>query len=145
MLVKIKRIKQAKKSTLSEIYIDDEFFCYGLERVVRKVKIKGETAIPAGTYRLGFNLDGDMNESYKLKFPGLHRGMLEIKAIPNFSHVYFHIGNYFSETAGCPLLGDIYKLYDGEYAVFDSRKAYMRFYELLVDAVARGEVKVAIN
>ncbi|WP_164123596.1 DUF5675 family protein [Sphingobacterium sp. xlx-130] len=145
MQIELKRIRKGKNSALSEIYIDGDFFCYGLEPLVCKVKVKGKTAIQAGVYRIGFNLDGGMNGEYKLKFPGLHRGMLEIKAIPNFSHVYIHIGNYFSETAGCPLLGDYFKLYAGDYTVYDSTKAYKRLYELVVEAVGKGIVVLRIG
>lgn len=139
MILTIKRIKQGNNSTLSEIYIDDKFFGYGLEDSVREVKIKGGTAIPAGSYRLGLNTYGAMNARYKRKFPEMHRGMIEIKGIPNFKYVYIHIGNYFSDTKGCLLVGEYFKLYDGDYAVYDSTKAYVRLYEMIVEAVAKGE------
>lgn len=145
MILTIKRIKQGNNSTLSEIYIDDEFFGYGLEDSVREVKIKGSTAIPAGSYKLELNIYGGMNAKYKRKFPEMHRGMIEIKAIPNFKYVYIHIGNYYSDTDGCLLVGEYFKLYDGDYAVYDSTKAYARLYEMLVEAVAKGEVVLIIN
>ncbi len=139
MKIEVKRIKQGKNSTLSEIYIDGEFLGYGLEDSIREVKIKGSTAIPAGSYKLGLNTYGAMNARYKRRFPEMHRGMIEVKDIPNFKYVYIHIGNYFSDTEGCLLVGEYFKLYDGDYAVYDSTKAYARLYELLVEAVAKGE------
>lgn len=145
MIINVKRIKQGKNSTLSEIYIDDEFFGYGLEDLVREVKIKGSTAIPAGSYKLEVNTYGGMNAKYKRKFPEIHRGMIEIKDIPNFKYVYIHIGNYYSDTDGCLLVGEYFKLYHGDYAVYDSTKAYARLYELLVEAVAKGEAVLIIN
>ncbi|WP_312365312.1 DUF5675 family protein, partial [Sphingobacterium sp.] len=50
MELTLKRFRQGNNSTLSELYIDGTFQCYGLEDTVRDVKIKGRTAIPAGTY-----------------------------------------------------------------------------------------------
>lgn len=144
MKIKVKRIKQGNNSTLSEIYIDDEFFGYGLEDLVRDEKIKGATAIPAGTYALGLNTYGAMNARYKRKFPDMHRGMIEIRSIPNFKYVYIHIGNYFSDTEGCLLVGEYFKLYDGNYAVYDSAKAYVRLYGMLVEVVRQGEVMLEI-
>ncbi|MFD2556902.1 DUF5675 family protein [Sphingobacterium tabacisoli] len=145
MKVEVKRIRQGKNSTLSDIYIEDDFFGYGLEDLVRDVKIKGKTAIPAGTYRLGINKHGTMNERYKVKFPEMHRGMIEILDIPNYSAVYIHIGNYHSETSGCLLVGEYFKRYDGDYAVYDSSKAYIRLYRLLIDAVSKGEAELVIE
>ena len=145
MIINVKRIKQGKNSTLSEIYIDDDFFCYGLEDSVRDVKIKGSTAIPSGSYKRGLNTYGAMNARYKRKFPDMHRGMIEAQDIPNFKYVYIHIGNYFSDTEGCLLVGEYFKFYDGDYAVYDSTKAYRRLYEMLVEAVAKGEAVLIIN
>ncbi|MFD2553559.1 DUF5675 family protein [Sphingobacterium tabacisoli] len=144
MHIEVKRIKQRNNSTLSEIYIDGEFFFYGLEDSVRDVKIKGSTAIPAGNYKLGLNTYGAMNARYKRKFPEVHRGMIEIRDVPNFKYVYIHIGNYFSDTEGCLLVGEYFKLYDGDYAVYESTKAYRMLYELVVEAVAKGEAMVII-
>lgn len=145
MKIEVQRIKQGKNSTLSEIYIDGEFFGYGLEDSVREVKIKRATAIPQGVYKLGLNTYGAMNAKYKRKFPEIHQGMIEIKDIPNFNYVYIHIGNYYSDTSGCLLVGEYFKLYDGDYAVYDSTKAYARLYEKLVEAVAKGEAVLIIN
>nr|WP_312363302.1 hypothetical protein [Sphingobacterium sp.] len=49
---------------------------------MRDVKIKGRTAIPAGTYKLGINRNGGMNTAYKKRFPDMYEGMIEIRAIP---------------------------------------------------------------
>ncbi len=122
------RTKQGKHSTLSEIYVNNQFVCYGLENIPRPVKIRGETAIPKGKYPLGFNRDGGMNGRYYDDYPKLHRGMLEILDIPNFSYVYFHKGNSYKQTAGCILVGAQYVLEDGDYRLLASGVAYKHFY-----------------
>lgn len=146
MKLTVKRIRQGDNSTLSEIYLDGEFLCYGLEDLVRDEKIKGATAIPAGAYPLRLNTYGAMNAQYKRRFPDIHRGMIEICDIPNFRYVYIHIGNNFGDTAGCLLVGESYRYDDdGDYILLKSAKAYRRVYAMLVDAVAEGEGEIIIN
>lgn len=145
MKLTVKRIRQGKNSTLSEIYIGGEFFCYGLEDLVRDRKIKGATAIPAGAYRLKLNTYGGMNAKYKRRFPDLHRGMIELMDVPNYTYIYLHIGNNFGDTAGCILVGDSYmKDGDGDYVLLKSARAYKRLYKELVNAVAAGKAVLTL-
>jgi len=145
MILTLQRIGRGKNSTLSKLYLDGEFFCFGLEDLVRDQKIKGSTAIPAGTYKLGMRTYGAMNARYKRLFPDLHRGMIQLMAVPNFSYVYIHMGNYYWDTSGCLLVGDYYKfLLDEDYAVFDSGKAYKRLYRLIAAVVQQGDVVLEI-
>ncbi|WP_400263140.1 DUF5675 family protein [Sphingobacterium sp. SG20118] len=140
MLLKIMRIEQGNNSTLSEIYLNNQFICYGLEDIPREKKIPGSTCIPIGTYRLGFNRDGGMNGNYYDRFPKLHRGMIEIQGVPNFSHVYIHIGNTHRQTAGCLLVGTRYVFEHGDYRIEQSVTAYKRLYALLVEVMVVREV-----
>lgn len=145
MILTVKRIQKGENSTLSEIYLDDRLVCYGLEDTVRDVKIKGSTAIPAGRYKLGINTYGAMNARYKRDYPAIHRGMIQIMNVPNYSHVYIHVGNNFSHTAGCLLVGKSVE-YDGrDYELRGSAKAYKMLYRLLIEAVAKGEAEIMIN
>lgn len=143
--VLVKRIRQGNNSTLSEIYVDDLLVCYGLEDTVREVKIKGETAIPAGKYPLFLNTYGAMNARYKRRFPLLHQGMIEIKDIPNYSYVYIHIGNNFGDTAGCLLVGQNWELIAGDYELRQSRKVYLSLYMRLIEMMAREKVFIEIS
>lgn len=145
MNLKLIRSKQGKESTLSEIYLDGQFVGYGLEDAIRETKIKGSTAIPAGKYRLGLNIYGAMNASYKRKFPKLHRGMIEILDIPNFSYVYIHIGNHIGDTSGCVLVGNKMALVNGDYEIYQSKKAYVALYEKLVEMIVSGEVFIEVT
>lgn len=146
MKVTIRRIKAGKESTLSKLYIDQSFSCYALEDRIRPLKIKGSTAIPAGTYPLRLNTYGAMNARYAKRFPKLHQGMLQIDAIPNYSYVYFHIGNTIADTAGCILLGEAYSMdADGDYILLKSAKAYKEVYKKLHAAGYRGEATVTLT
>lgn len=143
--IKVLRTKQGKHSTLSEIYLNNQFVCYGLENIPRPVKIRGETAIPAGLYPLGFNRDGAMNGRYYDDYPKMHRGMLEIRDIPNFSYIYFHKGNSYKQTAGCILVGSQYVLEDGDYRLLASGIAYKKLYPLVTELMAQGQVDVLVK
>ncbi|WP_447768168.1 DUF5675 family protein [Sphingobacterium faecium] len=138
------RVKQGKESTLSELYLDGQFVGYGLEDAVRKTKIKGSTAIPAGKYRLGLNTYGAMNARYSRKFPKIHCGMIEIMDIPNFKYVYIHIGNHIGDTSGCVLVGNKMALVDGDYEIYQSKNAYVALYEKLVHMIVSGEVFIEV-
>ncbi len=145
MELTLKRFRQGNNSTLSELYIDGTFQCYGLEDTVRDVKIKGRTAIPAGTYKLGINRNGGMNTAYKKRFPDMHEGMIEIRAIPNFSLVYIHIGNTHDDTEGCLLVGTYFhKSYD-DWGVYQSAEAYKQLYRTIIEQVKIGQVILKIE
>ncbi|WP_312330773.1 DUF5675 family protein [Sphingobacterium sp.] len=145
MELTLKRFRQGNNSTLSELYIDGTFQCYGLEDTVRDVKIKGRTAIPAGTYKLGINRKGGMNTAYKKRFPDMHEGMIEIRAIPNFSLVYIHIGNTHDDTEGCLLVGSYFhKSYD-DWGVYQSAEAYKQLYRTIIEQVKIGQVILKIE
>jgi hypothetical protein len=92
------------RSTIGELYIDGEFFCYTLEDEIRPdgIKVDGQTAIPIGDYKVEL--------TYSNRF---HRMMPLIYNMPDktidshgvqFSGVRFHGGNTAKDTHGCPLV-----------------------------------------
>ena len=147
MEVYVKRSRQGKNSTLSELYIGGERICYVLEDSVREEKIKGSTAIPAGRYKLAFRRLGGMHSRYQKLFPSFHRGMIQLMDVPNFSYIYIHMGNNFADTSGCLLVGNI-KRYDkdwDDYEIYESRKAYIPLYKRLAAMMEKGEVYLVIE
>lgn len=140
MRTKILKVAEGKQSTLSQLYIDDVFQCYLLEDKIRAVKIPKQTAIPTGNYTLRLNTWGGMNADYRQKFPKLHKGMIEINGLPQFSFVYIHIGNTHTQTAGCPLCGFGFELVNGDFQVLPSKDAYQMIYPKLL-AIAQGNEK----
>jgi len=55
MLIVVKRLYKGENSVIGEMTVDGIFECFTLEDVERPVKIKGETAIPKGTYKVIIN------------------------------------------------------------------------------------------
>lgn len=142
--VKIIRMAQGKNTTLSHLYIKDIFRCYLLEDSIRDKKIHGSTCIPEGNYHLKLNPNAGMNGKYKKRYPGLHKGMVEIGGIPNFSLVFIHIGNTHIETLGCPLTGRSFDFSNGDYKVTQSAVSYESLYPELLNLIDQESNKIEI-
>lgn len=145
MKIWVKRFKKGENSTLSAIYLDEKFCCFGLEDTVRDEKIWGSTAIPTGVYQLGIRKLGGMHAHYSRLFPNFHQGMIEILDIPNFKYVYIHIGNNFADTSGCLLVGDSFVYEEEDYVLKKSKVAYTKLYKQLIDSVKSGEAVIVIE
>ncbi len=114
MLITVKRLYKTDTSVIGELLIDGVFECFTLEDVERKVKIKGETAIPKGTYKV------IINESNRFK-----RLLPLLIDVPNFEGVRIHSGNSNHDTEGCILVGQTRnKNYIGQ-----SRKAFDKLFK----------------
>lgn len=94
MELKVTRKEFSKKSTIGELSIDGEFFCYTLEDVLRDVKIYGETCIPYGRYKVIIN----KSARFGIMMPLLID-------VPGFEGVRIHAGNTDADTHGCILVG----------------------------------------
>ena len=94
MKITVKRLHRTNNSTIGELFIDGKFECYTLEDVEREVKIKSETAIAKGTYKVIIN----QSNRFKRLLPLLLN-------VPNFEGVRLHSGNSNHDTEGCVLLG----------------------------------------
>lgn len=94
MKLLLKRITKTNNSTIGELYINGVFQCYTLEDKEREVKIKNETAIPKGTYKVIIN----RSNRFKIDLPLLLN-------VPNFEGVRIHTGNSNHDTECCILVG----------------------------------------
>lgn len=115
--------------TIGKMYINGEYFCDTLEDKVRVMnsindKIKGETAIPAGTYKITL----EMSPRFKRKLPLLHD-------VPYFSGILIHRGNTAKDTHGCILVGE--NKVKGQ--VINSTKAEIALMDILTKAVNKGD------
>ena len=114
MKIEIKRLYKTENSTIGELNIDGKFECYTLEDKERDVKIKGETAISKGTYKVIIN----QSNRFKKLLPLLLN-------VPNFEGVRIHPGNSNHNTEGCILVGQsISKDY-----ISKSRKAFEKLFK----------------
>jgi hypothetical protein len=135
MHIEVQRVPGGVTCTLGKLYIDSVEYCYTLEDIVRPngEKVYGETAIPAGVYRVVITHSNRFGCDMPL--------LLEV---PNFTGVRIHPGNSDADTHGCILLGTHVGA-DGE-SITESRAAYYRVFTKIRDAIDAGEeVKIEVK
>jgi len=126
-------------STGGLLYVDDLHVGYTCEDQRQEFKVPEETCIPVGRYQVVLRNEGGMNVRYTERF-SFHRGMLHLLRVPDFSWVYFHVGNDDDDTSGCILVGlDGSRSTKGEYTVGRSVIAYTDLYKLIYAAIKSGE------
>lgn len=141
MQLRVDRVESDGESTLGRLFIDGVAECWTLEDQYRKgPKVKGETRIPAGTYRLQLREEGGFHAKYLEKYgPEWHRGVLHVTNVPGFEFILIHVGNSHDDTEGCLLVGQGQSKVDGFHYVTSSRQAYEALYPKVRDVLLRGE------
>ena len=138
MNYRLLRINSQPDFTIGVLFVTGEAYvrklCYTIEDECRKVKVKKETRIPAGTYELKIRNEGNLTKRYELRFPDIHEGMIWLQDVPNFKWIYIHCGNDDDDTDGCILVGS-YARVD---KVLNSRDAYRRIYPGIVASIKAG-------
>lgn len=106
MIIRINREIFNEHSTISKVYINDEYFCDLLEDVDRGLyftqpleeilakKVYGKTAIPRGIYEVAITY----SDRFKKYLPLLLN-------VPGYSGIRIHPGNTEVDTLGCLLPG----------------------------------------
>ena len=115
MKLTLKRIALKPTYTIGKLYIDDNYFCDTLEDTVRDLnkdgkfdngekKIKGETAIPYGTYEITTNVVSQRfkNRVWAKPYGGKIPRLINV---PSFDGVLLHPGSSSADTSGCLLVG----------------------------------------
>lgn len=125
MLIEVIRVMCGVNCTIGKMYIDGVEECYTLEDVVRPdgEKVYGETAIPAGRYRVVITRSNRFGVDMPL-----------VLDVPNFSGIRIHPGNNASHTHGCILVG----LSQGGNSIGASRLAYDSVFHKIGNAIANG-------
>lgn len=135
MKIDVRRVLNDEGITLSKIYVDGEFFCFGLEDPIREKKIHSETAIPDGEYIV--------STRWSPKFSGkFNHEMLWIKNVPNFEYILIHWGNTTEDTAGCLLLGNRLGIVKNRIAVLNSIPTYQNLYRMVINEAKSGNLKI---
>ena len=90
----LQRRPSADDATIGEIFVDGVHECFSCEDVVRVAKVPGETAIPAGRYRVTITQSARFGRLMPL-----------INDVPGFDGIRIHTGNTSADTEGCILVG----------------------------------------
>lgn len=102
MKISVMRSPSQGGATIGKLFVDGAFKCHTLEDEIREVegepveawKIKGKTAIPAGSYRVSLEFSNRFGPD-----------TLSIHDVPGFQYIRMHAGNTSADTEGCLLLG----------------------------------------
>lgn len=150
--VDIKRIAQNKDASLGVIYFDGQSQCGSVEDQKQEgKKVRGETRVTAGVYKLALRNEGGFNSRYKKRYAkkdkgNWHRGMLCVYNDDNwvlnchdgktFQYILIHIGNDDDDTDGCLLPNNVisFKTYSGS----RSAEAYEKIYPILRDSIEKS-------
>ena len=144
MKLEVLRISSQQDSTsglLFDTTNERKFLCYTLEDEFRETKVMAETRIPAGTYRLSLRKWGGFHERYARRFRNLHKGMLWVRDVPDFTDILIHCGSTDEHNAGCLLLGQTQtsNRASPDRFVGRSTEAYVDVYPVVADALEAGE------
>lgn len=128
MILTLDRKYKLPTYTIGKLYIDGEYFCDTLEdkdrgltddmtvSEISKIKIKKETAIPTGTYKVTI--------TYSNRFK---KNMPLINDVKGFEGIRIHNGNNSQDTEGCVLVG--FNKVKGN--VVNSRDTYNKLFSVL--------------
>lgn len=129
MQLKVLRQTYTTNSTIGSLFVDGQFECFTLEDVVRPTKIYGETAIPAGRYRVVVTFS-----------PAFKRRLPLLVDVPQYSGVRIHPGNTKRDTLGCLLVGQG----KGADVISASRAAFDALLPKIEKAALKEEVIIEI-
>lgn len=127
----LKRFEFGENYTIGRLYIDNVFECYTLEDKVRDVKIKNETAISPGNYKV-----------LVTKSPRFKKLLPILLNVPEFEGVRIHSGNTDKDTEGCILVGSTWS--KGNF-IGGSRIAFDRLLPKIQQGISNGVVTITIE
>ena len=131
----------AADCSAGSLSIDGAFFCDTLEptdrgltadmdtATLQRLKVKGATAIPTGSYDVSINIvsqKAKRDNDDKYSFCGYR--IPRLLDVPAFDGILIHIGNFPFDTEGCILVGDR----DGTSIVTGSTAAFNALYRRLL-------------
>lgn len=141
--MKLTLIRKYKKKDycIGKLYIDNKYFCDTLEdpdrgltstmnlTEIKSKKIKGDTAIPTGTYKITLDVVSPKYSNFS-KYPYVkfcEGKMPRLLNIPGYEGVLIHAGNTQKNTEGCLLVGENKVV--GK--VINSQATWKKLYEIL--------------
>ena len=133
MKLLLKRHPTIKDTTVGELFIDGVFTCYTIEDAVRDKKVYGETAIPAGTYKIVITMS-----------PRFKKPLALLMNVPNYEGIRIHAGNTHKNTDGCIL--PVTRISEDQQFGYESGKALKKVQPKIQAALDNGEtVEITIT
>jgi Family of unknown function (DUF5675) len=147
MELHLERLFSDPEATLGVLLLESKAQCFTLEDQHQRIKVPGETRIPAGRYRLKLRSLGEsphFDKRYTEKFGAEHRGMIEICDVTGFTAVLIHIGNTDADTRGCVLVGMRGDAMAEPKVIGTSEIAYRRLYQRLSTILNEGQAWLTV-
>ena len=150
MELRLRRIARRETYTIGRLYIDGERFCDTIEDkdrglrqdlplgVNQKRKVKNQTAIPTGKYRVTLGIKSP-RLSTKPAYSFCNGYVPRLINVPAFDGILIHIGNTAQDSAGCILVGENKEV--GK--VLNSTQTFRRLYDVLKQA--KGDIYITIE
>ena len=136
MELRLERKYRSSKYCIDKLYINGKYFSDALEdpdrgltdsmslEEIKKIKVKGNTCIPYGTYNVTITYS-----------PRFKKNLPLINNVKGFEGIRIHSGNTPQDTEGCLLLG--FNRVKGQ--VVDSRITVSKFITQIQQALNKGE------
>lgn len=116
--MKLTLIRSALKAkyTIGHLYVDDAYFCDTIEDrdrglsatmthdEIMAVKVKSETAIPLGTYKVSMAITSP-KFSLKKDYQWCKGRLPRLLGVPGFEGILIHAGRTQNSSAGCIIVG----------------------------------------
>ena len=138
MEIMLRRTAKKDTYTIGKLYIDGVYFCDTLEdkdrdlkqsmasSEIAKIKVKGSTAIPMGTYKVTTSVVSPRLSKENFYIVNCKGGRVpRLLNVPGFDGVLIHSGNTPAHTDGCILLGQ--NKVTGQ--VINSKDTCIKFYQ----------------
>ena len=141
MELKLERKYRSNNYCIDKLYINGKYFSDALEdpdrgltdtmslEEIKRIKVKGDTCIPYGTYNVTITYS-----------PRFKKNLPLINNVKGFDGIRIHSGNTPQDTEGCLLLG----LNKVKGRVVDSKVTVNKFIDIVQEALNKGE-KVTIT
>ena len=136
--------------TIGKLYIDGEYFCDTCEDVdrgltqktplneIKEKKIKHQTAIPTGTYKITLKVQSP-KYSQRSQYAFCKGYLPRLIDVPGYEGILIHIGNKAGDSSGCILVGE--NKVKGQ--VINSTATFKKLYEKLKEAT--DEIEIIID
>lgn len=141
MELRLERKYRSNNYCIDKLYINGKYFSDALEdpdrgltdtmnlEEIKRIKVKGDTCIPYGTYNVTITYS-----------PRFKKNLPLINNVKGFEGIRIHSGNTPQDTEGCLLLG----LNKVKGRVVDSKVTVNKFIDIVQEALNKGE-KVTIT
>jgi hypothetical protein len=137
-----KRIAHSKNSSLGLLDFNGVPQYFIIEDEFRTIKVKGETRIPAGRYKLAIcKIDTPLTLKHREQpaYKDWFKYHIEVTGVPNFTGIFIHIGNTEHDTEGCQLPNLQVKILNGEFVGSFSTDATKHFYSVVYPLLESGQ------